>query len=122
MGGMVKRQHANDQAIKTHLPLAMDGQYIEQLIVDYPWMVQYIDAKDFGIEKSIKAKCSTGHGHGEDMDEAHADMDIEENIFDMFWEETHGAPHSQSSQKTIPCIHHPAARWSMDTAAYWHGI
>ena len=47
LGGMVKEQHAREQTMKARLPLAMDAQYIQELMVDYPWMVQYIDAKDF---------------------------------------------------------------------------
>ena len=86
LGGMIKGQHAKEEAMKTRLPVMSDHECISQLMVDYPWMVQYIDAQDFHHEKPVAAKPCTGHGHaagGQDMDDAHADIDFDQNIFDI---------------------------------------
>ena len=85
LGAMIQKKEAKEEAMKKKLPLAGSHEYVQQLMCDYPWMVQYMDVADFGIEKT-KRTSSKGHGHGGDgtgMDDTEEAMEIEENIFDL---------------------------------------
>ena len=80
LGAMMQQKEARENTIKKKLPVAGSHEYVQQLMCDYPWMIQYMNAENFGIEKTMRTS-SKGHcNEGYDMEE---DFDMDDNVFDI---------------------------------------
>ena len=75
LGAMIKKREAKQEAMKNKLPMSGSHEYVQQLMCDYPWMVQYMSFKEFGIEKTKRtSKRHGGGGDGTDTDDDDDDM------------------------------------------------